>query len=115
MAEGLPWLGTFHAIAAKMLRRHAALVGLEPNFTILDTDDQLRLLKQVIAEAGLDEKRWPAKQLAGMIDRWKNRGELPAQVPPGESFSFGEAGSARRDALCALSAAAGGAQRRRFR
>jgi DNA helicase II / ATP-dependent DNA helicase PcrA len=93
MAEGLPWLGTFHAIAAKMLRRHAGLVGLEPNFTILDTDDQLRLLKQVIAEAGLEEKRWPAKQLAGMIDRWKNRGELPDAVPPGESLSFGDVGS----------------------
>jgi DNA helicase-2/ATP-dependent DNA helicase PcrA len=91
MAEGLPFLGTFHAIAARMLRKHAGLVGLEPNFTILDTDDQLRLLKQVIAEAGLDEKRWPAKQLAGMIDRWKNRGERPDQVPPGESMSFGDA------------------------
>ncbi|MBC7506917.1 MAG: UvrD-helicase domain-containing protein, partial [Sandarakinorhabdus sp.] len=78
VAEGMPYLGTFHAIAAKMLRRHAGLVGLDSNFTILDTDDQLRLLKQVVAEAGLDEKRWPAKQLAGMIDRWKNRGELPA-------------------------------------
>ncbi len=94
MAEGLPYLGTFHAIAARMLRKHSRLVGLESNFTILDTDDQLRLLKQVIAEAGMDEKRWPAKQLAGMIDRWKNRGELPEAVPPGESLSFGEAGSA---------------------
>ncbi len=93
MAEGLPWLGTFHAVAAKMLRRHAGLVGLETNFTIIDTDDQLRLLKQVIAEAGLEEKRWPAKQLAGMIDRWKNRGELPDAVPPGESLSFGDVGS----------------------
>jgi DNA helicase-2/ATP-dependent DNA helicase PcrA len=90
MAEGLPYLGTFHAIAARMLRKHAGLVGLESNFTILDTDDQLRLLKQVIAEAGLDEKRWPAKQLAGMIDRWKNRGETPGDVPPGESMSFGD-------------------------
>ncbi len=90
MAEGLPWLGTFHAIAARMLRRHAGLVGLDSNFTILDTDDQLRLLKQVIAEAGLEEKRWPAKQLASHIDRWKNRGETPAQVPPGEAASFGE-------------------------
>jgi DNA helicase-2/ATP-dependent DNA helicase PcrA len=90
MAEGLPFLGTFHAVASRLLRKHAALVGLEPNFTILDTDDQQRLLKQVIAEAGLDEKRWPAKQLAGMIDRWKNRGELPADVPVGESMSFGD-------------------------
>jgi len=90
VAEGMPYLGTFHAIAARMLRRHAGLVGLESNFTILDTDDQLRLLKQVIAEAGLEEKRWPAKQLAGMIDRWKNRGERPDDVPPGESMSFGD-------------------------
>jgi DNA helicase II / ATP-dependent DNA helicase PcrA len=92
MAEGLPYLGTFHAIAARMLRKDAALVGLEANFTILDTDDQLRLLKQVVIEAGLDEKRWPAKQLASMIDRWKNRGERPADVPPGEASSFGEGG-----------------------
>ncbi|MBU6167268.1 MAG: UvrD-helicase domain-containing protein [Alphaproteobacteria bacterium] len=90
MAEGLPWLGTFHALSAKMLRRHAGLVGLNPQFTILDTDDQLRLLKQVVAEAGLDEKRWPAKQLASLIDRWKNRGLLPDAVPPGESFAFAD-------------------------
>ncbi len=90
MAEGMPFLGTFHAIAARMLRRHAPLVGLDANFTILDTDDQHRLLKQVIIEAGLDERRWPAKQLAGQIDRWKNRGETPAEVPPGEAMSFGE-------------------------
>ncbi|OYQ31074.1 DNA helicase II [Sandarakinorhabdus cyanobacteriorum] len=90
MAEGLPWLGTFHALSAKMLRRHAGLVGLNPQFTILDTDDQLRLLKQVVTEAGLDEKRWPAKQLASLIDRWKNRGLLPEQVPPGESFAFAD-------------------------
>jgi len=114
MAEGLPFLGTFHAIAARMLRKHAELVGLEPNFTILDTDDQLRLMKQVIIEAGLDEKRWPAKQLAGMIDRWKNRGELPPSVPPGESLSFGDgtpgSGGARlyaryQERLAALNAA----------
>ncbi|QMW22786.1 ATP-dependent helicase [Sandaracinobacteroides saxicola] len=89
-AEGMPWLGTFHAIAAKMLRRHAELVGLKSNFTILDTDDQLRLLKQVIAEANLDEKRWPAKALAGLIDRWKNKGQVPADVPAGESFAFAD-------------------------
>jgi DNA helicase-2/ATP-dependent DNA helicase PcrA len=97
VAEGLPFLGTFHSVAARMLRRHAGLVGLEPNFTILDTDDQLRLLKQVIIEAGLDEKRWPAKQLAGMIDRWKNRGERPSDVPPGETMSFGEPGRSGRE------------------
>ncbi len=63
--EGMPWLGTFHSIAAKLLRRHAELVGLQSNFTIIDTDDQLRLLKQLIQAEGLDEKRWPARQLAG--------------------------------------------------
>ena len=90
MAEGLPWLGTFHALSAKMLRRHAELVGLNPQFTILDTDDQLRLLKQVVAEAGIDDKRWPPKQLAGLIDRWKNKGQLPADVPGGESFAYAD-------------------------
>ena len=67
--EGMPWLGTFHSIAAKMLRRHAELVGLQSNYTIIDTDDQLRVLKQLIQADGLDEKRWPARQLAGCIDR----------------------------------------------
>ena len=75
--EGMPWLGTFHSVAARMLRSHAELVGLQSNFTILDTDDQLRVLKQLISAANLDEKRWPARQLAGLIDRWKNRGWTP--------------------------------------
>ena len=74
--EGMPWLGTFHAIGAKMLRRHAELVGLQANFTILDTDDQLRLLKQLILAADLDEKRFPARSLAGLIDEWKNQGPV---------------------------------------
>lgn len=78
--EGMPWLGTFHAIAARMLRRHAELVGLQSNYTIIDTDDQLRLLKQLIVAEGLDEKRWPARQLAGLIDRWKNRGLNPSDL-----------------------------------
>ncbi len=86
--EGMPWLGTFHSVAAKMLRRHAELVGLQSNFTILDTDDQLRLLKQLINAVDLDEKRWPARQLAGLIDRWKNRGLTPAEVDAGESEQF---------------------------
>ena len=86
--EGMPWLGTFHSVAAKMLRRHAELVGLHSNFTILDTDDQLRLLKQLISAADIDEKRWPARQLAGLIDRWKNRGWTPKQVDAGESEAF---------------------------
>ena len=88
--DGMPWLGTFHAIAAKMLRRHAELVGLQANFTILDTDDQLRLLKQIIAAADLDEKRWPARQLGGLIDRWKNRGLTPADLDAGECELFAD-------------------------
>ena len=83
--EGMPWLGTFHAIGAKMLRRHAELVGLQSNFTILDTDDQLRLLKQLIQAADLDEKRWPARQLGGLIDNWKNKGFTPEQLDAGEN------------------------------
>jgi DNA helicase-2/ATP-dependent DNA helicase PcrA len=86
--EGMPWLGTFHSIAAKMLRIHAELVGLQSNFTILDTDDQLRLMKQLIVAAELDEKRWPARQLAGCIDRWKNKGLTPEQVDAGEAEAF---------------------------
>ena len=78
--EGMPWLGTFHSIAARMLRRHAELVGLQSNYTIIDTDDQIRLLKQLITANDLDEKRWPARQLAGLIDRWKNRGLNPADL-----------------------------------
>ncbi|WP_294173174.1 ATP-dependent helicase [uncultured Sphingomonas sp.] len=86
--EGMPWLGTFHSVAAKMLRIHAELAGLQSNFTILDTDDQLRVLKQLIAAADLDEKRWPARQLAGCIDRWKNKGWNPQDVDAGESEAF---------------------------
>ncbi|MGP1353608.1 MAG: ATP-dependent helicase [Parasphingopyxis sp.] len=86
--EGMPWLGTFHAIGAKMLRRHAELVGLESNYTILDTDDQLRLLKQLIQAAEIDEKRWPARLLGGLIDRWKNRGWVPADVTADESEAY---------------------------
>jgi DNA helicase II / ATP-dependent DNA helicase PcrA len=86
--EGMPWLGTFHSVAARMLRTHAELVGLHSNFTILDTDDQLRVLKQLIQASDLDEKRWPARQLAGLIDRWKNRGWTPKQVDARESEAF---------------------------
>lgn len=86
--EGMPWLGTFHAIAAKMLRRHAELAGLQSNYTIIDTDDQLRLLKQLIQAEGLDEKRWPAKALAGCIDRWKNRGFGPGDLDAVENEAY---------------------------
>ena len=86
--EGMPWLGTFHSVGAKLLRRHAELVGLQSNFTIIDTDDQLRLLKQLIRANDLDEKRWPARQLAGLIDRWKNRGLGPADLDAVENEAY---------------------------
>src|SRR6516164_2188823 len=86
--EGMPWLGTFHSIGVKILRRHAELVGLKPNFTILDQDDQIRLLKQVLEAENIDEKRWPARVLAGLLDSWKNRGLTSEQVPAGEAASF---------------------------
>src|SRR5215470_17524306 len=88
--EAMPWLGTFHAIGVRILRRHAELVGLKAGFTILDTDDQIRLLQQVLESDGLDKDRWPARQLAGLIDSWKNRGLTPEKVPRGERFGFAE-------------------------
>ena len=88
VAEGMPWLGTFHSIGMRILRRHAELVGLAQNFTILDVDDQIRLVKQLIQAEKLDEKRWPARQLAGLIDGWKNKGLVPEKVPAGEAYGF---------------------------
>jgi DNA helicase-2/ATP-dependent DNA helicase PcrA len=88
IVEGMPWLGTFHAIGVKILRRHAELVDLKPSFTVLDTDDQIRLIKQLLEAENIDEKRWPARVLAAMIDGWKNRGLTPKRVPEGESFAF---------------------------
>jgi DNA helicase-2/ATP-dependent DNA helicase PcrA len=87
--EGV-WLGTFHAIGVRLLRRHAELVGLKSNFTILDTDDQLRLLKQVLEAAELDTKRWPPRMLAAVIDRWKDRGLAPERVPSGDAAQFAD-------------------------
>jgi DNA helicase-2/ATP-dependent DNA helicase PcrA len=89
VVEGMTWLGTFHAIGVKILRKHAELAGLKSGFSILDTDDQIRLLKQIIEASGIDEKRWPARQLASLIDNWKNRGLLPARVPAAEAHSYG--------------------------
>ncbi|MEM1317674.1 MAG: UvrD-helicase domain-containing protein, partial [Pseudomonadota bacterium] len=86
--EGMPWLGTFHSICVKILRRHAELVGLKSGFTILDTDDQIRLLKQLIQAENIDDKRWPARQLAGLIDSWKNKAWTPDQVPEGDARAF---------------------------
>jgi DNA helicase II / ATP-dependent DNA helicase PcrA len=88
VAEGMPWLGTFHAISTKILRRHAELVGLKPGFTILDADDQIRLLKQVLQAENIDDKRWPARALAHQIDNWKNRGLDFSRVPAGEAAAF---------------------------
>ena len=92
-AEGLRWLGTFHSIAAQILRRHAELVGLRSSFTILDTDDQERLLKQLMEAEGIDTKRWTPRTLAGLVDHWKNRGWTPAKLPDTEDFANGKARS----------------------
>jgi DNA helicase II / ATP-dependent DNA helicase PcrA len=99
LVEGMPWMGTFHSIGAKILRRHAELVGLKPNFTILDTDDQIRLLKQILQAKNIDDKRWPARALAGQIDGWKNRGLDPPHVPAGESAAFANGQGAELYAL----------------
>ena len=111
--EGMPWLGTFHSIGAKMLRRHAELVGLQSNFTILDTDDQLRLLKQVLQLAAIDDKRWTARDLGGLIDQWKNKGLAPKDIDAGESerFANGRGG----EVYSIYSGSVEGAQRMRFR
>jgi DNA helicase-2/ATP-dependent DNA helicase PcrA len=82
------WLGTFHAMGVRLLRRHAELVGLRPDFTILDTDDQQRLAKQVIQAADLDERKWPARGLVALVQRWKDKGWRPDQVPASEVGDF---------------------------
>lgn len=87
--EGMPWLGTFHSIGVKLLRKHAELVNLTSDFTILDTDDVIRLIKQLIKAEGLDDKRWPARTFANMIDGWKNKAFGPADIPEGDARSFG--------------------------
>jgi DNA helicase-2/ATP-dependent DNA helicase PcrA len=88
-ADGV-WLGTFHAIAARILRRHAELVGLKSSFTILDTDDQLRLAKQIIESENIDERRWPSRLLLALIQRWKDRGLGPDQVSAADSRKFAD-------------------------
>ena len=94
--EGM-WLGTFHALGVRVLRRHTELVGLKPNFTILDEDDQIRLLKQILEAEGIDDKRHPARVLGGVINRWKDRGLTPAQVPAGDGgFADGRGASLYR-------------------
>lgn len=88
--EGMKWLGTFHSIGAQILRRHAELAGLKSSFTILDADDQVRLCKQVITAANIDEKRWTGRGLAFVIDDWKNRGLIPEKVPASEAYHFAD-------------------------
>ncbi|MDB9759813.1 UvrD-helicase domain-containing protein [Planktomarina sp.] len=90
--EGMPWMGTFHSICVKILRRHAELIGLKTNFTILDTDDQLRLMKQLISATQIDDKRWPTRHLAGVIDTWKNRAWTPEHVPASEAGAYDHKG-----------------------
>lgn len=84
VADGI-WLGTFHALGARFLRRHAELVGLRSNFTILDTDDQIRLLRQILEAEHVDEKRWPARMLISVIQRWKDKGMTPDKVGAGDA------------------------------
>ncbi|MDR3521412.1 MAG: UvrD-helicase domain-containing protein [Acidocella sp.] len=86
-AEGL-WLGTFHALGARMLRRFADRVGLQSNFSILDPDDQLRLLKQIMEAARIDIKRWPPKALMALIQGWKDRGFMPSEIPSDQDSDF---------------------------
>ncbi len=90
----IKWMGTFHSLSAMILRKHAELVDLKPNFTILDTDDQLRLLKQLVQAASIDDKRWPARQLAGIIDNWKNRAWTPDNLPGSEASAYDGKGPA---------------------
>ena len=87
MAEQV-WLGTFHALCAKIIRRHAELLGLQPNFTILDADDQIRLIKQLMQAEGLDDKKWPPRTLSGVIQRWKDRGLTPEKINDVEEKEF---------------------------
>jgi DNA helicase-2/ATP-dependent DNA helicase PcrA len=86
--EGLGWLGTFHSVAAKILRIHAELVGLKPSFTILDTDDQIRLIKQILKAENVDDKRWTPRHFAHLIDGWKNKGKTPKQLSAGDGHGF---------------------------
>jgi DNA helicase-2/ATP-dependent DNA helicase PcrA len=81
LSEGLKWIGTFHSICVKILRRHAEKVNLNSNFTIINTDDQIRLLRQVIKLESIDEKKWPPRLLAYIIDQWKNKALTYQNIP----------------------------------
>ena len=90
------WLGTFHSLAARILRKHAELVNLKNNFTIIDYDDQVRLIKQLLSSENIDEKRWPARSLIAIIQRWKDSCLVPADIEKnifkGNDFADGESG-----------------------
>src|SRR3954465_6568738 len=88
VVEGMQWLGTFHSVGVRVLRRHAELVGLKSNFTILDTDDQTRLIKQLLQAEGIDDKKWPARVLSGIIQRWKDRALSPDKVANDDAGEF---------------------------
>ncbi len=88
LVEGMPWLGTFHSICVKIVRKHAEQISLNANFTILDTDDQLRVLKQIIKSTDIDDKKWPARLLANVISTWKNRAIIPTAVPQSELNAY---------------------------
>jgi DNA helicase-2/ATP-dependent DNA helicase PcrA len=86
-ADGM-WLGTFHSVGVRILRRHAELVGLRSNFTILDTDDQARLIRQLLQAEGIDDKKWPARVLSSIIQRWKDRALTPDKVTADDAGEF---------------------------
>lgn len=88
--EPMPWLGTFHSIGAKMLRHHAELVDLTPQFTIIDKDDQVRLLKQIMEAENIDNDRWPARLLLALIDSWKNKCKKPENIGNADNHKFAE-------------------------
>lgn len=90
VVEGMPWLGTFHSIGAKILRIHPELVGLKSDFTILDTDDQLRLIKQIIKLENIDDKRWAPKLLLSYINTFKNKGLMPTEIEYNQDFQFAD-------------------------
>ena len=89
-AEGLRWFGTFHSVSAQILRRHAELAKLKSGFTVIDTDDQLRLIRQILEAENVDQKRWTPRYLASLIDGWKNRAILPEKLPHAEGRQFAE-------------------------
>ena len=88
MSSGLKWLGTFHSVGAQILRFHPNKLGLENDFIILDIDDQVRLLKQIIKDENIDDKRWPSKQLLNLIDKWKNKGLYPEDISSNDGDYF---------------------------